>query len=166
MYQKFIEIVDNNGKPVEEHNKGEIIITPLFNYIMPLIRYKIGDMSSLDYNQCFCGRGLIKLENVIGRTVDIFKNKSGELIDGEYFTHLFYSLKNVKKFQVIQEKFDEININIVTYDKIELNKNLENDLVKKIRIVMDDDCKVSFNYVTEISTPISGKLRYTISKVS
>ncbi len=166
MYQKYIEIVDNNGKALKEHNAGDLIITPLFNYIMPLIRYKIGDKGSIDYNPCSCGRGLIRLESVIGRTVDIFKNKRGELIDGEYFTHLFYFLKNIKRFQIIQEKIDEININIVTFDKNQFKKSIETDLSSKIKFVMGNDCKIVFNYVSNIEQSLSGKIRYTISKIS
>ena len=166
MYQKYIEIVDNNGKALKEHNAGDLIITPLFNYIMPLIRYKIGDKGSIDYNPCSCGRGLIRLESVIGRTVDIFKNKRGELIDGEYFTHLFYFLKNIKRFQIIQEKIDEININIVTFDKNQFKKSIETDLSSKIKFVMGNDCKIVFNYVSNIEPSLSGKIRYTISKIS
>jgi len=79
--------------------KGKHNYTNLINYGMPLIRYKIGDQGSLDLSQCPYGRGLIRLDNIYGRVVDIFKNEKGELIDGEYFIHLFYFLENVKKFK-------------------------------------------------------------------
>ena len=123
MYHKFVEIVDTYGNSLNEHKKGSIIITDLINYTMPLIRYNIGDVGSIDYSQCSCGRGLIRFDNVFGRVVDIFKNEKGELIDGEYFTHLFYFKENVKKFQVVQEKTNEIYIYLVTIDNNELKQN-------------------------------------------
>lgn len=166
MYQKYVEIVDKNFKTLNEHEKGEIIITNLINYSMPLIRYKIGDMGALNYNQCVCGRGLIRLENVYGRTVDIFKNEKSELIDGEFFTHLFYFLDNVKKFQIVQEKINLININIVTLNKNRLEQSIEEELINKIKKVMGLNCEVIFNYVNDIESSPSGKLRYTISKIS
>lgn len=165
MYQQFVEILDQNDREVEEHKKGKIIITNLIGFAMPLIRYEIGDMGSIDLSQCPCGRGLIRLDMVYGRIVDIFKNEKGELIDGEYFTHLFYFLENIKKFQIIQEKLDFININIVTIDNNKLNNSIEEDLCKKIKIVMGTNCQIKFNYVYDIDPHSSGKFRYTISKV-
>ncbi|MHA1197190.1 MAG: phenylacetate--CoA ligase family protein [Promethearchaeota archaeon] len=74
MLQQFLEIIDSEGNRVRENQKGHIIITNLINYGMPLIRYKIGDLGSLNYEQCTCGRGLIRLNAVHGRIVDIFGN--------------------------------------------------------------------------------------------
>ena len=165
MYQKYIEIVDNDFQNVNEHEKGEIIITNLINYCMPMIRYRIGDMGSLDYSQCLCGRGLIRFDNVYGRYIDLFKNHKGELIYGDFFTHLFYFRENVKQFQVVQEKSNEINISIVTYNNNKLDESVEKDLTEKIHVVMGKGCEVNFYYVSSIDPCNSGKLRYTISKV-
>lgn len=165
MFHYFIEILDNNYNPLDEHEKGEIIITSLINYGMPFIRYRIGDIGSLDYTKCSCGRGLIRLDNVYGRVVDIFKNEKRELIDGEYFTHLFYFRQNVKAFQVVQEEINQIYVNIVTLNKKPLDHSIESELSDKIREVMGENCKVNFNYVAEIEPSRSGKFEYTISKV-
>ena len=39
----YVEIVDRNGHPVTEGEVGDILVTDLLNYGMPLIRYRIGD---------------------------------------------------------------------------------------------------------------------------
>lgn len=166
MLQQYIEILDSKDNSLKEHEKGNIIITNLINYSMPLIRYKIGDIGSLDFSICSCRRGLIRFDNVFGRTVDLFKNDKGELIDGEYFTHLFYFRENLKKFQVVQEKLNEINIYLVTLDNRRLELDIEGDLKKKIKLVMGDKCKIKFNYVPDIEASSSGKRRFTISKIS
>jgi len=165
MYQQYVEILDDNNNPLGEHEKGNIIITNLTNYGMPLVRYKIGDKGALDLSQCPCGRGLIRLDKIYGRVVDIFKNESGELIDGEYFTHLFYYLENIKKFQVVQEKINKINIFLVTFDNNQLDIIIQDNLTKKIKHVMGQNCKVNYNYVSDIEPSSSGKFRYTISKI-
>ncbi|MFX1388568.1 MAG: phenylacetate--CoA ligase family protein [Promethearchaeota archaeon] len=165
MYKKYIEVLDENNTPVKEHKIGNIIITDLINYTMPLIRYQIGDRGSLDFSQCRCGRGLIRLDNIIGRVVDIFVNEKGERIDGEYFTHLFYFRDNLKKFQVIQENINLIRIKLVTINKLKLNESTVEDITKKIKIVMGQNCNVTFNYFNDIDASSSGKYRYTISKI-
>jgi len=165
MYKKYVEILDEYNSPVKEHQIGNIFITDLTNHTMPLIRYQIGDRGSLDFSQCSCGRGLIRLDNVFGRVVDIFTNEKGERIDGEYFTHLFYFRDNLKKFQVIQEDINSIRINLVTINKLNLDKSIIEDIIKKIKIVMGQNCNVLFNYLNDIDPSSSGKFRYTISKV-
>lgn len=165
MHQQFVEILDDFDNPLKEHEKGNIIITNLINCGMPLIRYKIGDLGSLDFSQCPCGRGLIRLDNVYGRIIDIFKTENGDLIYGEFFTHLFYFQRNIKQFKVVQEKLNEINIFLVTNDNNKLSQSIEMDIMKKIHIVMGTNCKVNFKYVSNIDPSSSGKFIYTISKI-
>lgn len=164
-YHKFVEILDDDGIRVSENQRGNIIITDLTNYKMPLIRYKIGDRGSLNLSECSCGIGLLRLNNVYGRTVDLFKTSKGNIIDGEYFTHLFYFRRNIKKFQIIQEEIKDLKIKIVTLNKKKLSERIELEIKEKIYSVMGNDIRITFNYVKEIEPSKSGKFRYTISKV-
>ncbi len=165
MFLQYVEILDNDCNELSEHEKGNIIITNLTNYGMPLIRYKIGDIGSLDYSQCPCGRGFIRFDNVYGRIIDIFKNEKGDLIYGDYFTHLFYFRENIKIFQIVQEKINRIDVNIVTLNGKPFTSTTENEFKGKIRVVMGKNCKVYFNYVSDINPSRSGKFIYTISKI-
>ena len=164
MFQKYVEILDNNNNTLIEHETGNIILTTLINYSMPLIRYKIGDRGSLDLTQCPCGIGVTRLDKVIGRVVDIFKTEKGELIDGEYFARLFYFMEDIKKFQIIQKSLNQIDVYLVTVGGRWLNSVIETEITQKINLVMGSNCQVNFNYVAEISSTDSGKMRYTISK--
>lgn len=96
----YIEILRDDGTPCEENEIGNITVTTSNNYAMPLIRYNIGDMASYINRKCSCGRNWSMLNAVNGRIVDVFKLPDGNRIDGEYFTHLFYELNDVKQFQV------------------------------------------------------------------
>ncbi|MFX1501565.1 MAG: hypothetical protein ACFFDH_11435 [Promethearchaeota archaeon] len=165
MYKKYVEILNDQNKSLKEHEIGNIILTDLKNYEMPLIRYQIGDRGSLDFSQCPCGRGLIRLDNVVGRVVDSFINEKGERIDGEYFTHLFYFRDNLKKFEVIQEDINLIQVNLVTINKLNLDKSIIEDIINKIKIVMGKNCRVIIKYLNDIEPSSSGKFRYTLSKV-
>jgi phenylacetate-CoA ligase len=134
---------------------------------MPLIRYKIGDRGILSNKECKRGHGLPLLEKVIGRTKGIFRNKFGNFIDSGVFIPLFYFRDNIKKFQVIQESFDQITINLVLKDKQKL-KVIEKDfreISEAIKIIMDRDTKVKYNIVNEIKHSPSGKYMHTFSKI-
>jgi phenylacetate-CoA ligase len=69
-------------------------------------------------------------------------------------------------FNVIQEQVDRIEINIVTLNNRPLDQSVELDIIKNIKKVMSEECKVNINYVDDINPSISGKNRYTISKVN
>jgi len=163
----YVEIVDENGKEVNRGEGGEIIITSLSNYTMPLIRYKIEDRGILSKKECSCGRGFPLLEKVEGRIRSIFRTKQGELIDCGVFVRLFYFRDNIKQFQVIQESLEQITINLVLKDKKQV-KIVEKDfreISEVIKIVMGNDTKVKYNIVNEIKHSPSGKYMYTFSKI-
>jgi len=92
----YLEIVDDEGRRVKSGKQGNIIITLLTNYTMPLIRYRIEDRGILSEKVCSCGRGLPLLEKIVGRIRENFKNKFGDYVNGGVFIDLFYSKDNVK----------------------------------------------------------------------
>ncbi len=158
----YMEILDESGKALGAESSGNIHVTLLTNYSMPLIRYQIGDTGCLaSAKKCSCGRSWPKLRSVTGRISDHFRSSSGKIVHGEFFTHLFYNKKNIKQFQFIQKQLDEIDVNFVGT----LSDNERNDIASKINIAMASDCKINFNHMDNIERAVSGKYRYTISKI-
>ena len=163
----FVEVVDNQGEEVKPGEIGEILISVLENYTMPLIRYKICDKGILSSQNCSCGRGLPLLEKVVGRSRSVFINKKGDYIDGGQFIGFFYFRKNIKQFQVIQEAIDFISINLVLIDKNKI-KDMDRDLNQinqMIGKVMGKHTKIKYNIVDKIKPSPSGKYHYIFSKI-
>jgi len=160
-----IEIVDEYDNPVSPGVEGDILVTSLTNFAMPLIRYKIGDRGVLSPDSTTPSglRGQILLK-VSGRNVDMFKCRDGTLIDGEYFTHLLYFRDWVRKFQFIQKDFDLVVVNLVKADGKVPDGDLE-DISEKIQVLLGDRCRVEYNFLEDIPPSSSGKYRYTISEV-
>lgn len=162
----LVEIVDEEGNPQPYEESGEIVITSLINYSMPLIRYKIGDYGSMyKYSDCSCGCGYDKLKSLKGRTVDLFKTKNNTIVDGEYFTHLLYFKPFIKKFQVVQKDYDNITYKIVLNKQEEVQEDFETEITEKTKLVMGDTCLIEFQYIDEIPQTLTGKHRYTISEI-
>ncbi len=160
----YIEIVDDNGNLCQPGEEGEILITTLHNYSMPLIRYKIGDIGSLQpYKACSCGINYRKLNEIKGRKSDIFINIKKEKIDGAYFTHMMKNLKGFDEYQFIQNDYDEIEVNLVKNELF--NEDIYNEIKNIIITVMGNDCKISLNEVEKIKKTKSGKFLFTISKI-
>ena len=163
----YLEIMDKNEKEVNKGERGEIIITSLTNYTMPLIRYKIGDRGILSNKDCKCGHGLPLLEKVEGRIVGHFKNKRGDIVSGGFFFAILLFRENIKQYQVIQETIDYISINLVLIDKTKL-KDMDKDfkeINQAIWKVMGNDTIIKYNIVNEIEPSTSGKYMYTFSRV-
>ena len=66
----IVEIV-RDRKQIDNNEFGEIIVTSLYNFAMPFIRYRIGDIGRLSEDVCPCGRTLPLLKEIIGRTSDM-----------------------------------------------------------------------------------------------
>jgi phenylacetate-CoA ligase len=164
----YLEIVDDEGREVKVGESGNIIITLLTNYTMPLIRYKIGDRGVLYEKNGLCRHGLPFLEKIEGRIVGHFKNKFGDIISGGFFFAILLSCKNIKQFQIIQEEIEFISINLVLIDKTKL-KNMKKDfkeINKKIKLAMGNSTKIKYNIGDEIKPSSSGKHLYSYSKTS
>ena len=162
----YMEILDDNLREVNLGKAGEIVVTLLTNYTMPLIRYTIEDRGILSKKTCSCGRGFPLLEKVEGRIRNMFKNKQGDLIDGAYFISLIYYRNYVKQLQIIQKTVDCIVINLVLKDskKIQEARKDFQEINKKIRLVMGNETKINYNIVDEIEPTKAGKHMYTFSQ--
>ena len=152
-----------NSKPATPGEIGEIMLTPLFSYGMPLIRYRVGDLGvAAEPEPCACGRGLPTIERVIGRTSDMLVNTRGELFHGEYFTHLFYNQPGLRQFQVLQPDRQHIQFKLVTGP--EFDPQLIKILEAKI-LTFVGPITISWEQVDEIPPLPSGKRAFTISQV-
>lgn len=67
----LIEILDKDGEQCAEGERGEICITMLQKEAFPLVRYKIGDISSITWEKCACGRTHPRLARLSGRADDM-----------------------------------------------------------------------------------------------
>jgi len=162
----YIEILDDNGMEIKSGKEGNVVITLLSNYTMPLIRYKIGDIAILSKKKCQCGRGLPLLEKVIGRIRGRVKNKYGDFVSTGLYS-LFYFKENIRKFQLIQETTELININLVLIDKKKLKdmNQFFTETNQKICKIMGHQLTVKYNIVDKIEPSPSGKYLYIFSRV-
>ena len=70
----FIEIIDPaTGKPVEDGEEGEIVITTLVKEGAPLLRFRTHDLSRIIPEKCSCGSCYPRLDIIKGRSDDMFK---------------------------------------------------------------------------------------------
>lgn len=82
----YPEIIDpQTGNVLPDSTEGELVLTTLDKETMPLVRYRTGDLTSITYEQCSCGRMIPR--------IDYVRNRVGESI--------FYKGMTVDKNDVI-----------------------------------------------------------------
>ncbi|HPH35786.1 MAG TPA: phenylacetate--CoA ligase [Methanoregulaceae archaeon] len=68
----YIEILDpETGEPLDRGEKGELVVTMLQKEALPMIRYRIGDITSYEDGVCACGRTHPRVMRISGRVDDM-----------------------------------------------------------------------------------------------
>jgi phenylacetate-coenzyme A ligase PaaK-like adenylate-forming protein len=68
----IVEAVDPvSGQPVPDGAPGELVFTTVTKQALPLLRYRTGDIASINRDPCRCGRTLARMSKVIGRRDDM-----------------------------------------------------------------------------------------------
>lgn len=155
----FLEILDENDNPVKNGEEGEIVITTLNNFYMPLIRYKIGDRAVKGDDLEF---GTLKMDKVIGRTLGVIHKADGTKIDGQFFTTLFFSKPSIKSFQLVQKDVISLELNIVKNDPF--NPNELEEVINSIKIELPD-VNIEVNFCKKIDLTETGKIMYVYSEI-
>ncbi len=66
------EIIDpDSGEPLPEGEEGVLVFTTLTKEALPVLRYWTGDICTLDSSSCSCGRTLVRMGPIIGRSDDM-----------------------------------------------------------------------------------------------
>jgi phenylacetate-CoA ligase len=161
----YIEVVDEHGNRLPDGCEGEILVTSLTNYVMPLIRYRIGDRGYLcgqTKPQQFAGQQIFG--DITGRTYESFRKLDGSIVNPAYFVTVMFHRSWVKQYQVIQKDYGLVIYRIVKATEIISDAEL-NEIIEKTRLVMGQDCEVQFDFVREIPESASGKLMYLVTEV-
>ena len=92
-----VELLDlNSNKPAEENEFGRVVVTDLYSYGMPLIRYDIGDIAKWSIKECPCGRKGPSFSEIGGRLTDNLIDDKGELISWGVVNTIIWKYEEIK----------------------------------------------------------------------
>ena len=128
----------------------EMIITPLFSYGMPLLRYRLGDLGSPVEGRCTCGRTLPRIGSLEGRLTGTATLSDGTVLTSFALEELLQGLPGVAQFQFRQVTPDDFDLLVITtrsddagvaasLDGIEDAFARRNGVRASIRVVYVDD---------------------------
>lgn len=158
----FVEILSNTKG--NYYKIGKVIITIFSNKTLPLIRYDIGDYVFVDENdenkECKCGRKSNYFSSIIGRKINQLQSKiKGKIWINDVINYI-RKIKNIKKFQIKQDKSGNIIINYV--GQIGRNRDKLKEIKEKIEKITDNNVKIA--QVKDIKREESGKFLLVVRK--
>lgn len=133
---------------------GRIVVTDLFNYAMPMIRYDTGDFGIKQTNN-----GKTYLTTVEGRKLDLLYDTQGRMVSSYIMYKNMWQYNEIEQYQLVQThvKSYEFKINCPTGFK------RENQLVAEFKSYLGEDADFKVIYVDEIPLLDSGKRRKTVN---
>lgn len=159
MENLLVEILDDDGQPTPPGQEGNVVITDLFNYGMPFVRYVNGDRAIAGFDVCTCGRGLPLLKQVTGRRLDTLTTPDGRTIPGEFFPHLIKEFPAIRRFQVVQRDPTAITLKLIAPD---LSANDRSLLLDAIHACTGFTVKIELEFVNDIPLTKAGKLKVVV----
>lgn len=135
--------------------------THLFNEVMPLIRYKTGDLVEASERACDCGSHFRTVEAIDGRACNYILTPEGYRISAA--NHIFHGVENIVEGQLYQEQPDCLIIKVVAGQgfsdahKATLIQNARENTSNRMRIVVEE--------VEGIGRAPNGKFQSIVNKL-
>jgi phenylacetate-CoA ligase len=158
----LVEVLNDEGRPVSEGEEGNVVVTDLTNRGMPFLRYANGDRAVAGCATCSCGRGLSLLGGVVGRRLDVLRTPDGHWIPGEVFPHLLKDYVPVRRFQVIQDEPDHVQVKLVVGPN--WNHSERERVGHALQEVLSPAMRLDLAVVDDIPLTRVGKLRVVVNQ--
>lgn len=144
----------DSDEPTAPGEAGRIVITDLFNYAFPMIRYDTGDLGILDDS---IPNEFPKLKEIYGRVRDCVYATDGRLISPAKVSVMMWGSDGVKQWQFIQEAKKNYIL------KLNCEKRVDTEAyIEKFKGLLGEDAAIEVQLVDEIPVTSSNKRRAVI----
>lgn len=152
----LVEILDRGGRPCAPGEIGRVIVTPLHNLAMPLVRYDIGDHAEAGA-PCPCGRGLPVIRRILGRRQNMLRTAEGErwpLLSSDDIGRLL-ALAPIRQYQFAQTHADRIEVRLQAARA--LTEGEKRGVVDWARAKFGEGFRIDLAFPAELLRTTSGK---------
>jgi len=128
--QFLIEVIDPmTGEPLPDGERGELVVTTLVKEALPLIRYRIGDLTIINSEPCKCGRTHPRIMRILGRTDDMIIVRGINVFPGQVEAVLMGIPEVAEHYQLIVEREGELDRLTV---QVEVTENVFSDKISDL----------------------------------
>ena len=165
MDESYIVEILVDGRKALPGEIGEVLITDLNNFSVPLIRYRIGDLAEcVSQDACKCGRNLSKIGKIQGRTQAIVYCSGGVWMPGTFFAHFFKDYDSIiSQFQIYQETRGMFTLRFIR--GVDFTENAMVAMMASLRKYVGET-KIDLMEVKEIPLLITGKRSPVVSMIN
>lgn len=161
--QVLLETIDPDTlEPTD--GEGELVLTNIVSKVMPVIRYRTGDIVTLSDAPCQCGRTLGSVKISGGRAADFVVTSDGKWVAGYFIIYICRSVPGIVKFQLTQRQRGKITVRVVTDGEFPADGC---ERVKRgVEQRLDSDDEITVEQVDDIKPAKSGKYRPVIGDLA
>ncbi len=168
----YPEIIDPaTGAVLPDGQQGELVFTCLTKEALPLIRYRTRDITSLDHAPCSCGRTLVRMQAVHGRTDDMLIIRGVNVFPSQIETVLLEVEGVQPHYQIIVERvgsLDELEIQVevrpeIFSDEVKALEGLRKKIGREMQTVLGLTAKITLVEPKSIERS-AGKSKRVIDK--
>jgi phenylacetate-CoA ligase len=110
----LVEILDEKGRDVAPGERGRVIVTGIYNYVMPFIRYELGDIAVAGTRACTCGRTLPVITRIEGRTRNMFVFRDGSRVwPRSGIMRPMHAFVPFRQYQLVQLDYETIEFRYI-----------------------------------------------------
>lgn len=160
----MMEVLRADDQQARPGETGRVVVTPFYNYALPLIRYEQDDLAELPSEPCRCGRSLPELKRILGRTRDMFVLPNGDRIWPQLRPPAMMKHLPARQWQTVQTARDHIEIRYV-HDGSERVPD-EAALLAYVQIQLSPEMCLTLTQVDRIERSPGGKFREFMSLVA
>jgi len=156
----IVEILKNDI-PVPNGHPGEVVITNLNRYAMPIIRYKTGDIATLTNQSCPCGCRLPTIEKIVGRTGRDIILPNEKIVPWQQLKGLMNDPR-IRQFQLIQDHKARLTIKYVPERNTD-TQAIKSLLLRRFEDLLGNKMPIEIRQVTQIAPAPGGKTMLVVS---
>jgi phenylacetate-CoA ligase len=142
---------------------GRLLVTSLYNFAMPLLRYEVGDAGFALEGRCACGRGLPLIFPTLGRSVDHVALSDGTLVAPYSLTCAIEAIEGMQQYQFVQTQAEIVELRVVPNGNF--GDASRQALLAALRPVLPD-VTVHIRTMSSIPFEPSGKYRIVKSELA
>lgn len=157
-----VRIINATGGTLSVGESGDVIVSNLIDRATVLLNYRLGDIATILPDQCPCNRSLPLLSFLQGRSDDLIKSTSGQLVHPQAVRTIFTDEEAVWQYQVVQQTVTHFDVAIVAPETCDQRQVRERIAAKFFR-TFAEDITVNISFVASIDRTAAGKSRPVIS---
>lgn len=148
------------GRPALPGETGEIVSTGFVNPVMPLIRWRTGDVAIAGESDCPCGRTSPTVREILGREDDVIVTPRGRRVGR--LDPIFKAVDSIHEARIVQDRADHVRVELVPKGAIPESERVS--LLDELHRRLGDEMQISIVEVHSLERTAGGKLRTVVNE--